>query len=117
MDALDITDRHYARKRSDMQGRTRNINQQRISEGRVYQYLQCFDKLYEHFTDIEKKEFMSSFVERVDIFPDCLPNGRFHKHIKFRFPVYFQGQIVDEISWDKESIVETVVLLQKAIPQ
>lgn len=134
MDALDVTDRHYDRKRSDMQRRMeslydradeteshideiqtriRNINQQRISGERVYQYLQCFDKLYEQFTDIEKKEFMGSFVERVDIFPDRLPNGRFLRHIKFRFPVYFQGQMVDEISWDKESIVETIVLLQR----
>ena len=134
MDALDVTDRHYDRKRSDMQRRMdtlydrldeteaqideiqtriRNINQQRISGERVYQYLQCFDKLYEQFTDAEKKEFMNSFVERVDIYPDRLPSGRFLKHIKFRFPVYFQGQMVDEISWDKESTVETVVLLSK----
>lgn len=60
MDALDITDRHYARKISDMQGRIdsmydqidetevhideiqtriRNIRQQRISGEKVYQYL------------------------------------------------------------------------------
>lgn len=54
---------------------------------------------------------MNSFVEQVDIYPDRLPSGRFLKHIKFRFPVYFQGQMVDEISWDKESTVETVVCL------
>ena len=133
MDALDVTDRHYDRKRSDMQRRMeslydradeteshideiqtriRNINQQRISGETVYQYLQCFDELYDKFNDVEKKEFMNSFVERVDIYPERLPDGRFLKHIKFRFPVYFQGQIVDEISWDKESTVEAIVLLQ-----
>lgn len=132
MDALDVTDRHYDRKRSDMQKRMeslydqmseteshideiqtriRNIKQQRISGERVYQYLQHFDKLYDKFTDAEKKEFMNSFVERVDIYPERLPDGRFLKHIKFRFPVYFQGQIVDEIGWDNESTVETVCLL------
>lgn len=134
MDALDVTDRHYDRKRSDMQKRMeslydqmseteshideiqtriRNIKQQRISGERVYQYLQHFDKLYDKFTDAEKKEFMNSFVERVDIYPERLPDGRFLKHIKFRFPVYFQGQIVDEIGWDNESTVESIVLLSR----
>ena len=67
MDALDIADRHYARKISDMQGRIdsmydqidetevhideiqtriRNIRQQRISGEKVYQYLENFDKLW-----------------------------------------------------------------------
>lgn len=134
IDALDVTDRHYDRKRSDMrrrvealydqideteaqideiQTRIRNINQQRITGKRVYQYLQCFDKLYEQFTDAEKKEFMRSFVKQIDIYPENLPDGRFLKHIKFQFPVYFQGQMVEEISWDKESTVETVLLLSK----
>ena len=134
MDALDVTDRHYDRKRSDMQNRMeglydqmddteshmeeiqtriRNICQQRISGENVYRYLENFDKLYDKFTDAEKKEFMGSFIERVDIYPERLPDGRFLKHIKFRFPVYFNGQETDEISWDKESTVETVALLSK----
>lgn len=134
IDTLDFIDRHYDRKRSDLQRRMeslydqmdeteshideiqtriRNIDQQRISGKRVYQYLQYFDKLYEQFTDAEKKEFMGSFIERVDIYPERLPDGRFLKHIKFRFPVYFNGQETDEIGWDKESTVETVVLLSK----
>lgn len=134
IDTLDFIDRHYDRKRSDLQRRMeslydqmdeteshideiqtriRNIDQQRISGKRVYQYLQYFDKLYEQFTDAEKKEFMGSFIERVDIYPERLPDGRFLKHIKFRFPVYFNGQETDEISWDKESTVETVCLLTR----
>lgn len=134
MDALNVTDRHYDRKRSDMQRRMeslydqidetevsideiqtriRNICQQRISGENVYRHLENFDKLYDKFTDAEKKEFMNSFVERVDIYPEKLPSGRFLKHIKFRFPVYFNGQETDEISWDKESTVETVILLSR----
>lgn len=31
---------------------------------------------------------MNSFVERVDIYEDEQPNGRFLKHIKFKFPVF-----------------------------
>ena len=52
-------------------------------------------------------------MERVDIYEDELPDGRFLRHIKFKFPVFYNGQEIDEMSWDKESTVETVVLLSK----
>ena len=71
------------------------------------------DKLYDKFTDLEKKEFLSSFVEQVDIYEQEQPDGRFLKHIKFRFPVYFNGSEIEELSWDNEITVETVVGLQR----
>ena len=132
MDSLDVTDRYYDRKYQDMQDRLdhfydqvdeiedsiaqvevriQNIRQQKLGSDNVYQYLLYFDKLYDKFTDAEKKEFLSSFVERVDIYEDELPDGRFLRHIKFKFPVFYNGQEIDEMSWDKESTVETVVLL------
>ena len=72
-----------------------------------------FDKLYDKFTDLEKKEFLNSFVEQVDIYEQEQPDGRFLKHIKFRFPVYFGDREIQELCWDNESTVETVVLLSK----
>ncbi|MCI7739645.1 MAG: hypothetical protein MSR29_09700, partial [Lachnospiraceae bacterium] len=48
-----------------------------------------------------------SFVEQVDIYEQEQPDGRFLKHIKFRFPVYFNGSEIEELSWDNESTVET----------
>ena len=41
---------------------------EKISEENVYQFLLYFDKLYDRFTDLEKKEFLNSFVEQVDIY-------------------------------------------------
>lgn len=135
MDSLDVTDRYYDRKYQDMQDRLdhfydqideiedsiaqvevriQNIHQQKLGSDNVYQYLLYFDKLYDKFTDAEKKEFLSSFVERVDIYEDELPDGRFLRHIKFKFPVFYNGQEIDEMSWDKESTVETVCLLHRA---
>lgn len=132
MDSLDIMDRFYEKKYQDMESRlyrlydeidgvennieevkTRllNIQQQKISGDNVYQFLLYFDKLYDRFTDAEKKEFLSSFVERVDIYEKEQPDGRFLKHIKFRFPVFFDGRETQELSWDDESTVETVCLL------
>ena len=108
MDSLDIMDKFYEKKYQDMEtrlyrlydeiegvensieevkNRLLNIQQQKISEENVYQFLLYFDKLYDKFTDLEKKEFLNSFVEQVDIYEQEQPDGRFLKHIKFRFPV------------------------------
>ena len=134
MDALDVSDKFYDRKYQDMEDRlyklyedidsvemqieeveTRilNVRQQKISGNNVYQFLLYFDKLYDKFTDAEKKTFLSSFIEQVDIFEEEQPDGRILKHIKFRFPVHFNGKEIQEIGWDKETTVETVVCLAK----
>ena len=97
----------------EVKNRLLNIQQQKISEENVYQFLLYFDKLYDKFTDLEKKEFLNSFVEQVDIYEQEQPDGRFLKHIKFRFPVYFGDRETQELCWDNESTVETVVLLSK----
>ena len=97
----------------EVKNRLLNIRQQKISEENVYQFLLYFDKLYDKFTDLEKKEFLNSFVEQVDIYEQEQPDGRFLKHIKFRFPVYFGDRETQELCWDNESTVDTVVLLSK----
>ncbi|WAJ25182.1 hypothetical protein [Lacrimispora xylanolytica] len=59
----------------------------------------------------EKQEFIKSFVEKIEIYPEELEDGRILKNIKFRFPVFFNGSEVSEISWDKESTVEAVIMM------
>lgn len=134
MDKLDISDRHYDRKYQDMETRmyalydeidaveqsiseieTRimDVRQQKISGDNVYQFLLYYDKLYDKFSDAEKKEFMNSFIEKVEIFPQEQPDGRFLRSISFQFPVFFDGKEVQKLSWDSESTVETVVLLER----
>ena len=134
MDSLDILDKYYDRKYQDMEERlyklyeeidsvetqieeveTRiiNVRQQKISGDNIYQFLLYFDKLYDKFSDAEKKEFLNSFIERVDIYEQEQPDGRILKHIKFRFPVYFNGKEIEELGWDDETTVETVCLLSK----
>ena len=90
-----------------------NIRQDRISEKNIYQFLLYFNEFYDRFTDAEKKEFLNSFIERVDIYEQEQPDGRFLKHIKFRFPVFFDGKETEELSWDSETTLETVVLISK----
>ena len=134
MDALTFDDPHYARKLQDLQTRQNkiydqiasveseiadtqirleNIQQNKVSADNVYQFLLYFDKLYGKFSDIEKKTFMNSFIERIEIFPERQENGRILKHIEFRFPVFYEGQTLTGLDWDSNESVETVMVLSK----
>ena len=134
LDALDITDRHYDKKYADMldrlerlydkisdteseienvKTRIQNIEMDKISADNVYELLLRFNMLYDRFSDTEKKAFLRSFIERIDIYPEKQQNGQILKHIRFRFPVFYKNQDVFDISWDNETTVETVVLMSR----
>ena len=85
----------------------------------IYRILKSFDKIYSEFTDAEKKRFLGSFVEHVEIYEEEQENGRFLKNIKFRFPIYYNGTETQEVdlsdsSWDYQRSLETIVLLSRA---
>ncbi len=65
------------------------------------------------FSNTEKKEFLNSFVESVEVYEEEPDDGRFLKRIKFRFPVFFNGEEVAELSLDNFSTLETVALLER----
>lgn len=132
MDNLDINDRFYNQKYSDMEERLNhlyeeignvdvkintlkqridNIKQDKLSSENIYHILEYFDKLYNKFTDKEKKQFMQAFIERIDIFDEQQKDGRILKHIKFKFPILYNDKLCSEFSWDNENHVETVILL------
>jgi site-specific DNA recombinase len=134
MDSLDVSDKHYDSKYADMQkrldrlyeeidsieyeistiqDRIDSIIQQKISGDNVYRYLLYFDKLYDKFTDKEKKTFLGSFVEKIEIYPTETPNGRILRRIQFRFPLFYEGEEIIGLSWDNETTLETVCLLCK----
>ena len=134
MDSLDINDRFYNQKYNDMEERLNhlyeeiesvdnsldvlkkrivNAQQNKLSAESVYRILSYFDKLYDKFTDKEKKQFMNSFIEKIEIFGEVQADGRFLKEITFKFPVFWNGKECNTISWDKETTVETVCLMSK----
>lgn len=43
--------------------------------------------MYSECTDVEKKQFMQAFIERIDIFPKRRKDGNWIQNIKFQFPV------------------------------
>ena len=56
-----------------------------------------FDKLYDKFTDLEKKTFLKSFLSDVFIYEEEQKDGR----------------NVSDVDWDNESTDETVCLLSQ----
>ena len=57
--------------------------------------------------DLRRQDLVEAFFEEEQ------PDGRILKHIKFRFPVHFNGKEIQEIGWDKETTVETVCCLHR----
>lgn len=76
----------------EVETRLYNIKQEKISSDNVYQFLLFFDKLYDRFTDIEKKTFLKSFLDAVYIYEETKEDGRILKGLKFKFPVFLDGQ-------------------------
>ena len=62
-------------------------------------------------TDLEKKQFMRTFIESIELYPEKKDNGRIISKIELRFPVYYDGQEGNEIRMPDKNTVETVVLL------
>ena len=54
---------------------------------------------------------MKSFLADVNIYEEEQADGRILRSLKFRFPVFFNGEEIYELDWDNESTVETVCLL------
>ena len=65
----------------------------------------------DHTTDMGKKLMLQAMIERVDLFPERLDNGRYVKGVTFKFPVMLEGEMTDQW-WYKESTVETVSLIR-----
>ena len=137
MDGLDVNDPYYDRKISDLQRRydeqygrideievqiddvqsqIRSIRQEKISGDNIYRLLLAFDHVYEAASEVERKELMRAFIERIELFPIKQPDGNWIRKIIFNFPVPINGSEVKELPLENESIAETVVSLVRKTP-
>ena len=135
MDSLDINDQYYNRKISDLQRRYEDqygrideiesqiddvqnqihiIRQEKISGDNIYRLLLAFDQVYDAATEVERKEFMRAFIERIELFPEKQPDGNWIRKIIFNFPVPVNGAEVKELPLENETMVETICLLREA---
>lgn len=134
IDRLDCSDRHYEQKFCDMQNRINSlydeiaeanenldtvqtqikaIKEQKISRKRIFEFLELFDIIYNEFTEFEKKEFLHSFIKKIEIYPEPLENGQILKSIQFRFPIYYQGNEADMFIPNFENTVESIAVLER----
>lgn len=139
MDTLDVTDLHYERKINDLQKRLdtqydiideaenaveeirsqiRDLRRDQISSESIYEFLLHFDELYSMASEVERKQFMQTFIDRIDIFPERREDGNWIKNISFKFyvPVMKEGKApanIKGITLDKEDNTGDLVPLEK----
>ena len=82
------------------------------SEDNVYQSF-ILDKLYDKFTDLEKKTFLKSFLSDVFIYEEEQKDGRILRGLRFKFPLYMNGRNVLGVDWDNGSTDEVVCCLHR----
>ncbi len=129
IDALDPDDRHYSRRKTDLNERLykmydkidsleqelntakekkNTIERDKITGDNIYRFLVEFNDLYGLMDERERRDFMTVLISDIQIYEERQPNGQWIKSITFRLP------IIDEdmsLSLDSENSDETVVLL------
>ena len=90
-----------------MQSQIRSIRQEKISGDNIYRLLLAFDQVYEAASEVERKEFMRAFIERIELFPEKQLDGNWIRKIIFNFPVPVNGTEVKELPLENETMVET----------
>lgn len=130
IDALDPDDRHYIRRKADLDDRLYRmydkieetesrliearakktaIEAEKITGDNIYKVLIYFDKLYKVMNDVEKRQLMESLISEIQIFEDRQPNGQWLKSMKFKLPI-IEGDM--ELSLDNDEHVETVIMMR-----
>lgn len=129
MDSIDPADKYYQEKIKDLQHRydqqyvkIENIQKeidnlelklQSIKEGRLTQeniagLLMSFKDVYHIASDLEKKELLKTFLDRIELFPKKRQDGNWIKKLIFKFPIPVNKE---KYSLEYDMNVETVALL------
>ena len=108
MDNLDVNTAHYEKKIADLQRRLDSqydtidetehaieevktqifdLKKSSISADSIYEFLLHFDEIYRECTDAERKKFMQSFVDRIELYPERRKDGNWIKNILFNFSI------------------------------
>ena len=66
-------------------------------------------------SDLEKKEFFQNFIEYIELLPEKNSDGRILKHIRLKFPVYYNGEEKEDIRLLNGETVETVCCIRRDV--
>lgn len=131
LDAIDYEDRHYRRRKADLEERLyktydkieemeaalvaakakkRSILSDKISGDNIYKALVFFDRMYDNMNEAERREFIEQLIEKVEVYDERQSNGQWLKAIEFKLPIIEHDM---KLSLDNGDSVETVALLKK----
>lgn len=131
IDSLDADDKHYSRRKSDLDDRLYKmydkiealeaqliearakksaIESEKVTGDNIYKVLIYFEKLYAVMNEDEKRQLIEALISEIQIYEERQPNGQWLKSIKFKLPIIEQDM---EISLDSDTHVETVALLEQ----
>ncbi|HIX29961.1 MAG TPA: recombinase family protein [Candidatus Blautia stercoravium] len=131
IDSLDPDDRHYVRRKADLDGRLYKmydkiedteslliaarakklaIEAEKLTGDNIYKVLIYFDKLYSAMNEQEKRQLMEKLIAEIQIFEERQSNSQWLKSIKFRLPIIEEDM---SLSLDNDTHAETCVLLQR----
>lgn len=134
IDNLDPDDRHYIRRKSDLDDRLyrmydkieelesqlidarakkTSIEAEKITGDNIYKVLICFDKLYFAMNDVERRQLIEALIAEIQIYEERKPNGQWLKSIRFKLPI-IENDL--SIGLDNGEHVETVVMLSHKKP-
>lgn len=131
IDNLDPDDRHYIRRKSDLDDRLyrmydkieelesqlidarakkTSIEAEKITGDNIYKVLIYFDKLYFAMNDVERRQLIEALIEEIQIYEERKPNGQWLKSIRFKLPIIEKDL---SIGLDNDNHVETIVELSR----
>ena len=89
------------------------IEQDKITGDTIYKNLMAFVSVLDKTTDGDKKRLYNMLIKEIQIYEEKQADGRWIKSITFNFPVYYKGDMVEDISWVTEDTNESVCLLSR----
>ncbi len=100
-------------KIEDAKLKRRSVEMNAITLDNVYRLMINFEKMYDRINDEERKALVSSLIKEIQIYPRDEAEVPL-KSIFFNFPVFKDGEEVQELLWDKDTHVEAIVLMTRS---
>jgi len=97
-------------KIEDAKLKRRSVEMNAITLDNVYRLMINFEKMYDRINDEERKALVSSLIKEIQIYPRDETEVPL-KSIFFNFPVFKDGEEVQELLWDKDTHVESIIMM------
>lgn len=131
IDALDYEEKHYKRRKADLEDRLykaydkideienalvgakakkRSIMADKVTGDNIYKALIYFEDFYDKMNESERREFMKVLLDNVQVYEERQANGQWLKSMEFKLPIIKKDM---KLRLDNDSHVETVVLMSK----